>query len=304
MVLRLKNEKFLVMEKLELESKKIPITVLVAAKNEEGRLGRCLDSLSSFAEVIVIDSYSTDGTVEVAKKYNAKVVNFKWNNAYPKKRQWFIDTQITGYNWILWIDADEVLTAGFVEEIKLLADDDHRFSLYSGFFVSSGYIWKGRVLRHGLKNNKLALYNKTMVAFPEVTDLDFDGMGEIEGHYQPVKKQGYENMRIGQINCPILHYAYEDDSSWKARHERYARWEAQMIVHDAYPKDPILWREWLKKLTRKSSLRPALMFVYSYVFKLGLLDGKAGLSFALTRKDYCDMVLRNLRKLKEGGGLL
>ncbi|MCK5385490.1 MAG: glycosyltransferase family 2 protein [Alphaproteobacteria bacterium] len=274
-------------------SEKIPISVLVITKNEEARIARCLDSVSAFSEVIVIDSQSSDRTREIAKKYNAKVVDFIWNKSYPKKRQWCINTQNIGYDWIFWLDADEVVTTRFLEEIR---DITKNGLPYCGYFVKGQYVWKGIPLRHGLQNNKLALYHKSMVEFPQVDDLYIEGMGEIEGHFQPIKKQGYQDRLIGQIYNPILHYAYEDEGAWKVRHERYAHWEAQMIESDAYPKDPVLWRERLKRLTRRSHLKPFLMFIYSYVFKLGFLDGKAGLDFALSRKSYCDMVIRNLTR--------
>jgi len=292
-----KKAKVLSMKKRNSTIKKIPITVLVAAKNEEAKIGRCLESVLGFAEVIVIDSQSADRTREIANKYNAEVVDFIWNKSYPKKRQWCIDTQIISHEWILWLDADEVVTAEFIELVKHLTNNGLP---YCGFFVSSCYTFQGRILKYGLRNNKLALYRKSMVEFPVVNDLDIDGMGEIEGHYQPVKKRGFEDKLIGQINSPILHYAYEDKGAWMARHERYARWESQMIMRGAYPKDPVFCREWLKIATRKSCLKPWLVFFYSYVFKLGFLDGRAGLSFALSRKNYCDMVLRNLRYLKAG----
>ncbi len=280
------------MESDNLRMEKIPVSVLVVTKNEERGIARCLESTTDFAEVIVIDSQSTDRTTDIAKKHNARVVDFKWNGGYPKKRQWCIDILNIGYDWILWLDADEVLTTEFVREMRRLANSNH---LYCGYFVSGSYIWEGRRLKYGLKNNKLAFYHKSMIVFPEVDDLGFDGMGEIEGHYQPIVSDGYKNMRIGQIDSQILHYAYEDKDAWLARHERYARWESQMILRGAYPKDPIFWREWLKRMTRKSSLRPYLVFLYSYVFNLGFLDGKAGFRFALSRKDYCDIVLKNLR---------
>jgi hypothetical protein len=159
-----------------------------------------------------------------------------------------------------------VLTAEFIEEIRQMANNN---LLGCGYFVSSGYIWEGKLLRHGLKNNKLAFYNKLMVAFTVIDDLDIVGMGEIEGHYQPIKKQGYENMYIGQVNNQILHYTYEDKDAWEVRHERYAIWESQMILQEAYPKDPVFWREWLKKITRKSCIRPYLMFLYSYFLSWG-----------------------------------
>lgn len=278
------------------QSEKIPVSVLVAAKNEGKNLPRCLEALLDFAEVIVINSQGDDLAKDIAEKYNAKIVDFEWNGAYPKKRQWCIDTQKISHDWVLWIDADEVVTTEFAREIHGIAKNNQSFC---GCFVGSRYVWGGGVIKHGLKNSKLAFYNKHMVVFPVVDDLDIDGMGEIEGHYQPVKKTGYENKRIGQVQNPILHYAYEDFSGWEARHERYANWEARMIMRGAYPKDPVWWREALKRLTRKFRFRGALMFVYVYFVKLGFLDGKAGFAFALSRKVYCDRVVELMAALSK-----
>lgn len=271
---------------------KIPITVLVVTKNEEERIGRCLESVRDFAEVIVIDSYSKDRTIEIAERHNAKVVLFEWDKLYPKKRQWCLNTQSISYDWVFMLDADEIATTAFVEEIKQMTKNSLPFS---GFFVRGQYVWKGKPLKHGLMNNKLALFNRSMVEYPVVDDLNIDGMGEIEGHYQPVYKNGQNTNNIGQINNPILHYAYDNEKEWQARHERYARWEAEMIRREAFPADPDSNRELLKRLTRRSKLRPFLMFFYSYIVKLGFLDGIAGLEFALSRKQYCDMVLRELK---------
>ncbi|MFP4465264.1 MAG: glycosyltransferase family 2 protein [Alphaproteobacteria bacterium] len=277
-----------------MKENKLPITVLVITKNEESHLERCLDSLSAFSEVMVIDSYSEDLTKNIAKNNNFKVVDFFWNNSYPKKRQWCLDTINIGHDWVLWIDADEVVTAGFIEELTFITKINQP---YCGYFISSSYIWNGRTLRYGFKNNKLSFYNRSMIVFPVVDDLDLEGMGEVEGHYQPVKVDKYVDKKIGQIKSRILHYAGEDRHRWVERHKNYARWEAGMIKRDAYPKDPVFWRQWLKSLMRRSVFKPWAMFFYSYVFRLGFLDGSAGFDFALSRKFYCDLVLKELRSL-------
>jgi len=271
---------------------KIPVSVLVVTKNEERRIERCLSQLSEFAEVIVIDSNSRDATQDIAKRLGARVIPYEWNGAYPKKRQWVLDTQNIGCNWVFWLDADEVLGCDIIQEIKDLYEYK---PIHAGYFIKGQYLWDGVPLKYGLINNKLALFDRRKIYFPEIDDLDCDAMGEIEGHYQPVLKPEFSDEKIGQLHNPVLHDAYDNKKAWLLRHEKYAKWEAYMNANKAWPKDPVRMREVLKKITRTSPFRPYLMFLYSYFFRLGFLDGRAGYEFALSRKRYCDLVLNEMR---------
>lgn len=266
---------------------KIPVSVLVTTKNEEAGIERCLKALVDFDEVIVIDSHSSDKTAERSRAVGVDVVMFKWNGLYPKKRQWCLDTLKIRHNWVFWVDADEVLTPDMIEEIRDLFVCEPE---YAGYFVKGRYVWNGKVLKHGLMNNKLALFDRRKMEFPVIDDLDIEGMGEIEGHYQPVLKQGCEQETIGQLKHPLLHYAYDDKEKWEKRHKQYAHWEASVTKRNVWPQDPVCTRQMLKNCTRTSALRPFVMFIYSYVIRLGFLDGVEGYHFALSRKKYCDMV--------------
>lgn len=265
----------------------IPISVLVATKNEEDNIARCLSALKDFAQIIVIDSHSDDRTCDISKALGAETILYQWDGLYPKKRQWCLETLDIYHDWVFWVDADEVVTEACIEEIQALFQV---LRSEAGFFVKGQYVWNGDVLRHGLHNNKLALINRKKIEFPVVDDLDIDGMGEIEGHYQPVRKAGFGGDVIGQIIAPLLHYAYEDGARWRVRHKRYAHWEAEMTKRDIWPKDPVLWREIVKRHLRTSVLRPYVVFLYSYVMKMGFLDGVKGYHFALSRKCYCDLI--------------
>ncbi len=272
---------------------KIPLSVLITTKNEEDNIGRCLDALTDFAHVLVIDSYSDDKTCEIAREKGIDVVLYQWDGAYPKKRQWCLDNLEIPYDWVFWVDADEVVTPALVNEIRTLFENEEQ---KSGYFVQGHYTWHGKVLRYGLRNNKLALFDRCKFEFPVVDDLDISGMGEIEGHYQPVRKVGHGNSGLGQLHYPVLHYAYEDEAAWCTRHLRYAKWEAEMIMRELYPPDPVFAREFVKKLLRQSYFRGVLTFFVSYFVKFGFFDGYAGYKFALSRMKYCAMVRCNLRK--------
>ena len=90
----------------------LPVSVIVPVRNEACNLPRCLDALAAVGEIYVIDSQSTDDTVAIAQSRGAKVVQFHYAGGGPKKRQWAMDTLPLAYDWILLLDADEILTPG------------------------------------------------------------------------------------------------------------------------------------------------------------------------------------------------
>jgi glycosyltransferase involved in cell wall biosynthesis len=270
---------------------KIPVSVIIATRNEEKNIARCLRALEGFDEIIVVDSASTDKTCEIAQEMGTRVEQFVWDGKYPKKRQWILNNLKLSHDWVFWVDADEEVTSALKSELKtLFLNNVHN----AGYFIRGRYVWRGEELHHGMMNNKIALIHKHKMEFPVVDDLHIEGMGEMEGHYQPVLKQGFSAARIGQVTEPLLHHAYDDEAAWEKRHERYARWEAEMTRKKSWPVDPVPWRERAKCLIRTSIFRPWIMFGYSYIWKLGFLDGVAGFEFARSRMRYCRMILNKL----------
>lgn len=267
---------------------KIPVSVIIVTRNEAPNLPRCLAALAEFDEVIVVDSQSTDGSARAAQ------VQFVWNGTYPKKRQWCLDNVKTRHDRIFFVDADEEITPELTAEIRAI---DWR---YAGYFVRGRYVYEGRALRFGLKNNKLALFDRRRFAFPVVDDLDAPGMGEIEGHYQPLPKD--KATRVGQLRAELLHHATDGGTPWQARHKNYAAWEAWMLRHNAYPPE-IGWRRSISKyLFRHLPARPAMAFVHSYIIRGGFIDGQRGLRFACSRFRYYRMVNDALSVSSKGPG--
>lgn len=272
----------------------IPVTVIVVTKNEGDNIAHCLLPLvHNFSRVVVVDSASGDDTMGCAKSMGAEFVPFAWNEKYPKKRQWCLENILGLGDWVFFVDADEVVTPLLIREMRLMFA---RGNLADGYFVRGRYVWMGRRLRFGLTNNKLCLFRRDKFVFPKVDDLGIQGMGEIEGHYQPVPVDA--DARIGQIEHAMIHHNHKGRGDWDRRHQRYAVWESQMIARNAFPPDPVPWREEVKQLTRASFLRPALVFAWSYIVKLGVLDGVAGLDYALARAGYARDVLKRLRAIQ------
>lgn len=265
----------------------VAVSVIVVTKNEAHQIAGCLKVLSAFDDVWVVDSNSRDGTAECAETYGANVTPYTWNGQYPKKRQWCLENLPLKYDWVLFVDADEILSSELINEIDgtIKSHPDA-----AGFFVTGRYSVGGKILRFGIPNRKIVLFHKHRMEFPVVDDLDIPGMGEIEGHYQPVLKKNSQHMKIGTLKSAMIHFALDDDRAWMFRHEKYARWEAGMNEKNAWPIDPIPWRQRVKTYLRMSRFRPELVFFVCFFGKLGFLDGSAGLDFARKKAFYYQMI--------------
>lgn len=207
----------------------IPVSVIVPVKNEATRIAMCLKALSAFEEVVVVDSDSVDDTASIARDLGVRVERFVWDGRYPKKYQWCLDHLRLKYDRVLFVDADEIMTRELAAEIAALDWSA------PGYFISSAYVIDRRVMRFGMRNKKLVLFDRTCLAFPEVDDLACPDMGEIEGHYQPRIKDGFQLDKIGQLKSCMHHMACDCWDQWNTKHERYARWEVYMDVHDLWP---------------------------------------------------------------------
>lgn len=267
----------------------LPITAIVVTKNEESNISRCLKTLNGFSDVIVVDSASTDKTAQHVRQFpNIRLEHFIWDGQYPKKRQWCLDNLATKHDWILFIDADEAMTFALQQELAAL--DLENDKTYAGFFIRGQYVYDGQALKFGLKNNKCMLIHKNHMHFPPVDDLDIEGMGEIEGHYQPIKREGAQNLKIGQLKNTILHYAYEDQAAWESRHKKYAAWQRKVNERGALPADVSAGRKRLKALFSALPCKGIAAFLHCYILKAGFLDGRAGYHFACSRKYYYDLI--------------
>lgn len=262
----------------------IPVSVIIVTKNESRNILSCLDQLTDFSDIWVVDSESRDGTADLARSRQVNIVDYKWNGQYPKKRQWCLNMLPLKHDWIFFVDADEIIPAELTNEIERLILSD---PVEAGFFIEGRYRLNGKILCHGIPNQKIALLHKGRMEFPVVDDLDIPGMGEIEGHYQPVCKN---NGPIGRLSHFMIHDALQDERAWIFRHEKYARWEAGMNIKNAWPIDPIAWRQAAKQFLRNSFFRAEIVFLVGFVFKLGFLDGQEGLKLLKMRYGYLKLI--------------
>lgn len=258
----------------------IPVTVIITTLNEEKNLPRCLGALTRFNEVIIVDSNSTDQTRAIAHNHGASVVSFSWNGHYPKKRQWCLDTLSFKNHFVFFVDADEVITPELANEIAALDFNA------AGYFVDGLYMADERPLKFGMRNRKLCLIDHRCIEFPVVDDLNIPGMGEIEGHYQPVLKKDAGDKSVRRLRHPIHHYAFDDNVKWQSRHDGYAKWEEGMAAQSLWPQETSTFRSVLKSIFRHAPFKASLFFIYHYFLKGGFLEGRRNFDLTIKKAAY------------------
>ena len=263
-------------------SASLPLSVIIPVRNEARNLPRCLESLKSAGEVYVIDSQSTDDTAAIAQSHGAKVVQFQYAGGWPKKRQWAMDELPLAYNWILLLDADEVLTPELADEIRTAIQDPHT----NGYYIALQMHFLGRRLRRsGGKLWKLSLFRKGLGRFEcRLRDQDAS-MADMEVH-EHVMVNGVTRKLIH----PLIHHNVESLSRYIQKHNEYSNWEARVWLDGNRNRNdeeiqPSLWgtqaqrRRWLRRHFFWLPGSPLLFFLYKYVFNLGFLDGVPGLIY-------------------------
>ncbi|HYM79341.1 MAG TPA: glycosyltransferase family 2 protein [Candidatus Dormibacteraeota bacterium] len=261
-------------------SARLPVSVIVATRNEEKNLPRCLAALRDVGEVYVIDSGSTDSTPEIARSFGAKVVQFHYQGGWPKKRQWAMDTLPLAFDWVFLIDADEVLTPELTEEIRRSVTREE----LNGCYVSLQMYFLGRVLRHGDANFwKLALFRRGKGRY-ECRFKDQDAsMADMEVHEHVV----VDGPTARLVN-PLIHHNVESLSRYIQKHDEYSNWEARVLLQGEQGSSevpPALFgtqaqrRRWLKKKLHAVPGSPILLFLYRYLVRVGFLDGIPGLIY-------------------------
>ena len=262
----------------------LPITVIVAARNEAHNLPRCLESLRCAGEVYVIDSQSADATVQIAESYGAHVVQFHYQGGWPKKRQWAMDSLPLTYDWIFLVDADEALTPELAGEIRSAI----RNPAYDGYYIALRMFFLGRELRHsGASFQKLSLFRRGSGHFECRLKEQDASMADMEIHEHIVLDHG-SNGRTARLKNPLLHHNVESLSRYIRKHDEYSNWEAKVWLEgerSARDLRPSLFgsqaqrRRWLRKKFFALPGSPVLFFLYKYVFALGFLDGIPGLIY-------------------------
>jgi glycosyltransferase involved in cell wall biosynthesis len=247
-------------------------TVILLTFNSEDTLGATLASARRVSdEIFVVDSFSKDGTVELASSLGATVVQHPFEN-YGAQRNWAIDNLPITRPWELHLDADEWMDDRLVATIQALPDDLE----HAGYFLPRYLRFLGRILRHGGMSPTwhLRLFR---TGAGRCEDRKYDQ------HFLLTSGTSgrLEGVMIDDIRMPL--------TEWTARHNRWtdsevaefdSRESAGRLQPDAFG-NPAQRKRFLRQQYNRMPLfaRPILLFLYRYFFRLGFLDGTEGFIF-------------------------
>jgi glycosyltransferase involved in cell wall biosynthesis len=264
------------------------LTVVVLTRNEEQNLPACLAALQHVPHrLIVVDSGSTDATLEIAAKYDACILThpfethahqWDWTLAQLKSECDF-DPEM---DWVLGLDADQRLSSELAGELAgLFAHPNGALRRNDGFYVNRRQVFRGRWIRHG------AYYPKYLLKLFRASSVHFDERDLMDHHF-------YVSGRAGTLSGDLVedNLKEADIGFWIAKHVRYAELHAReelarrqmhqpWLVHPTLVGNPDQRTAWLKQHWYGMPLymRPFLLFLYRYVVRLGFLDGKQGFVF-------------------------
>ncbi len=263
---------------------KIPISIVVPVRNEERNLPRCLAALREFDEVIVVDSSSIDQTASIARASGAQLVNFEWNGSYPKKRNWFLQNHTLKNEWVLFVDADEVISPEFcIAAANAIEQTEH-----SGFWISYTNYFLGKKLRFGVPQRKLAMFRVGKGLYERIEETSWSKL-DMEIHEHPLIDGS-----CGVISAPIEHKDYRGVLKFLDRHREYAVWEVGrytlLVTGKPEAWDALTPRQKQKYTYLTRPWYPFAYFLYQYGLKLGILDGYAGLQYALYKFWYFNTI--------------
>lgn len=281
----------------------LPITVLLAVKNEQANLPKCLLSLTRVERVILLDSQSEDQTEQIADKFGAELVQFSYNGSYPKKRQWGLETLTINSEWVFLLDADEVVPDSLWKEIESAIAPS---TAPDAFFLTKGFHFLGKRFRFGgFSHSAVLLFRHGKARFEEL-DSSIDTGLDMEVH-ERVLVDG----DVGNISTPLIHEDFKGLSAYIDRHNQYSSWEAGIRYSHLFEKkreensiEPKLFgnsqerRRFLKRIAIRTPMEPVLWFCYHFVFRLGMLEGRRGLIASQIRASYISQSRAKLYELE------
>lgn len=264
------------------------LTIVIPVKNEERNLPECLENVKAFGNVLIVDSGSTDKTLEIAGEFGREVVQFRWNGKFPKKRNWILRNYKFNTPWVMFLDADERITPAFCEELEhvLPGTKCNAFiCFYDNWFM-------GRMLRHGDVMHKTAILRLGAGEYEKIDEHGWSNLDmEIHEHLQ-VRGE------TGVIKARLEHHDKRSLESYYKKHEEYANWEANR--YKALKGD-------FSRLTRRQKIKYGLLrqrwfgfayFCACFFLKGGWLDGKPGYVFARGKWNYFSTIRKKILKEK------
>jgi glycosyltransferase involved in cell wall biosynthesis len=269
---------------IQRRDRQVPVSVLIPIRNEAENLPRCLGSVQWADEIFVVDSQSTDGSIETAERLGARVVQFQFNGTWPKKKNWALENLPFKNEWVFILDADEVLPPEALAEIASAIANARDIA---GYWINRRFFFLGRWLKHSYYPNwNLRLFRHSLGRYEKLTNAETRS-GDNEVHEHVIVKGPTARLR-----AEMDHHAFPSVEVFIEKHNRYSNWEARVAAEgrltkrDRFAHEQVDLRRWLKSISQRLPFRPLLRFLYIYVWQKGFLDGRDGYYFARLHATY------------------
>lgn len=252
------------------------LSAVIVAKNEERIVAKTISAIVDLCdEIVFVDSGSTDSTIEIAKSFEkVRFIHQDWLGFAAQKN---FAIQQAQSDWILSLDADEVVTDELSSEIRQALESPS----FDGYKIPRILHIGERAVTHGgfFPDAQLRLIRK--------------GAGQFNDRlvHEAIKMDGTDRT-IGMLNHPMLHFAYDTVEDFASAMESYARLSAKEFARQG--------RFGWKAHPLNELIHPAWTFVYRYLFRAGILDGAIGFQLNTIYSDYVRKKIRYLRELNAG----
>lgn len=270
------------------------ISIMILTLNEEENIEPCLKAVANFGEIIVLDSYSSDQTVQLAAAKGATVVQRKFDN-WSAHQNWAMENIDFKYPWVFYLDADERMTPELEAELRAIADGDTE---YRAYYCGRKNFFMGKWIRH-------AMPPSAIMRFFQPPYIRFERL---------VNPTPVVDGSIGYLTHMFEHYNFSKGlAEWFAKHNNYSSMEAVeglKIVQEVgrpwgklFTRDRVERRKALKQISFSLPMRANLKFVYFYFVQMGFLDGRAGYLYCRLQATYelmIDMKMKELKRKQKG----
>jgi glycosyltransferase involved in cell wall biosynthesis len=273
-------------------SGRIPVSVMVLTLNEGVNIAACLDSVSGFDDVIVLDSGSRDGTQDIARGRGAVVIERPFDD-WASHQNWAMQNLPFRHPWVFYLDADERMTPELREEILKIARDTARPEV--AFYCGRKNFFLGRWIRHAMPPGMIMRFFKPKkIRFERLVNP----VPVVDGPH-------------GYLRNYFEHYNFSKGiTEWFDKHNKYSLFEAMegmklrakpVGIGAILSGDRFERRRALKELSFRLPLRPFIKFCWMYVLKRGFLDGWPGFAYAWEKAKYFRDIGQKMRSLERGG---
>jgi glycosyltransferase involved in cell wall biosynthesis len=271
------------------------ISIYILTHNEEIDIAPCIESALLSDDVIVVDSFSTDRTVEIASRYPVRVVQHQFES-HGKQRTWMLESIATKYEWVYILEADERMTLELFKECQEAAQRQTAI----GYYVAERVMFMGKWIRHSTQypRYQMRLFQKGKVWFTDYGHTE----REVCDGVTDFLKETYPHYTCGK-----------GLSRWIDKHNRYSTDEAKETLRQLnngkvswfdllFGKTEIERRRALKDLSLRLPFRPLLRWIYMYFILGGIWDGKAGFAWCTLQAFYEYLILLKVEELQQTVG--